>query len=79
MNGPSFARDIRPLFTDMDVDHMKPAGIDLSNRDDVQRSADAILETVSAGTMPPRSSGEPRWTSAMCETFKQWCDAGFPP
>ena len=28
---PGFAKDIRPMFTDMDVDHMKPAGIDLSD------------------------------------------------
>ncbi len=74
-----FAKDIRPLFTDMDVAHMKPAGIDLSSRDDVTAHADAIYATVSSGSMPPSSSGEPRWTDAMCALFKRWQTQGCPP
>jgi hypothetical protein len=79
MNGTalSFARDIRPMFTDIDVDHMKHAGMDLSNRDDVEKHATAILDVVTKGTMPPKNTGE-RWTSDMCDTFKRWVDAGFP-
>jgi hypothetical protein len=46
----SFSKDIRPLFTDLDVEHMKPKGIDLSNPEDVSAHADAIYRTV-------RSSG----------------------
>lgn len=30
----SFAKDIFPLFTDADVSHMKPLGMDLSSHDD---------------------------------------------
>jgi hypothetical protein len=75
----SFANDIRPLFTDLDVAHMKAAGLDLSDREQVAEKADAILETVSSGTMPPPGSGESQWTNAMCETFKQWRNAGCPP
>ena len=52
----SFARDLRPMFTDMDVAHMKPAGIDLSSAADVKKHADAIYATVSSGSMPPPSS-----------------------
>ncbi|HTV92390.1 MAG TPA: hypothetical protein VMG98_06710 [Verrucomicrobiae bacterium] len=76
---PSFAKDIRPMFTDMDVAHMKPAGIDLSDVASVKAHADAIYRTVSAGAMPPPSSGETRWSAQMCETFKQWQLAGCPP
>jgi hypothetical protein len=75
----SFAKDIRPMFTDMDVAHMKPAGIDLSSAGDVKKHADAIYATVSAGRMPPPSSGEARWSAQMCETFKQWQLQGCPP
>jgi hypothetical protein len=78
MNALSFATDIRPMFTETDIAHMKAAGIDLGAREDVAQHADAIFETVSAGTMPPPSSGEPRWTTEMCEKFKQWRDAGCP-
>lgn len=74
----SFARDIRPMFTDMDVAHMKIAGIDLSDRDEVITHADAIYQTVSTGAMPPSSSGEARWTAQMCDRFKNWQAAGCP-
>jgi len=74
----SFARDIRPMFTDMDVDHMKNA-MDLSNRDSVFQHADAIYASVASGGMPPPSSGEPRWTPAMCEKFKTWQEQGGQP
>jgi hypothetical protein len=73
----SFASDIRPMFTAMDVDHMKKA-MDLSNRDSVFAHADAIYTAVSSGLMPPPTSGEPRWTPEACATFKAWVDQGGP-
>ena len=75
----SFVNDIRPMFTDMDVAHMKPNGIDLSSHDDVMNNADDILTNVTSGRMPPKSSGEPRWTSDMCNRFKTWIAQGYPP
>jgi uncharacterized membrane protein len=75
----SFQKDVRPLFTDLDVAHMKPAGIDLSSRDSVEAHADAIYGTVTSGSMPPPNASEPRWTEAMCALFKQWQTEGYPP
>jgi hypothetical protein len=75
---PSFARDIRPMFTDMDIDHMH-AMLDLSDWESVLAHADAIYAAVSTGSMPPTSSGEARWTTEMCETFKRWKDQGGKP
>lgn len=75
----SFARDIRPMFTDMDVSHMKQQGIDLSSRDDVTSNADDIYAQVSAGGMPPNSSGESRWSQDWCDKFKAWQNQGCPP
>jgi hypothetical protein len=74
----SFTRDIRSMFTDVDVDHMHFA-MDLSDRDSVFEHADAIYAVVSKGSMPPSSSGEPRWTAEMCATFKRWKDEGGAP
>ena len=71
-----FENDIRPMFTDLDVAHMKPLGIDLSASASVAKHAAAIYETVSEGSMPPRGSGEPRWTSEMCDRFKRWMEQG---
>ena len=77
-DAPGFAKDVRPMFTDKDVAHMKPLGIDLADAADVQAHADAIYSTVSDGSMPPRNSGEERWSPEMCERFKAWMEAGFP-
>jgi hypothetical protein len=75
----SFKTDIRPMFTDTDVDHMQGFGLDLSSHADVTRLADAILTSVTSGSMPPSGSGETRWTEAMCATFKRWKDEGCAP
>jgi hypothetical protein len=74
----SFARDIRPMFSDMDIDHMQ-AMMDLTDRDSVFENADAIYATVSSGSMPPASSGEAPWTAEMCAKFKRWADEGGNP
>jgi hypothetical protein len=74
----SFARDIRPMFTDIDVDHMKRAGMDLSDRDDVEKHAASILDVVTDGSMPPKGTGE-TWTPEMCGTFKRWTEQGYQP
>lgn len=73
-----FARDIRPMFTNMDVDHMKKS-MDLSDRDSVFRNAAAIYASVASGHMPPPSCGEPRWTPDMCARFKDWQEQGGQP
>ncbi len=75
----SFAKDVRPMFTDTDIAHMKAAGLDLSDRDVVMAHADAIYATVLSGAMPPMASGEPRWTPEMCDRFKRWRDEGGAP
>lgn len=74
----SFAKDIRPMFTQMDIDHMSGM-MDLSDRDSVFANADAIYTTVSDGSMPPPNSGEPRWTPEMCAKFETWMEQGGPP
>lgn len=74
----SFARDIRPMFTDIDVQHMNGVGIDLSSYDMVQEFAEAIYRTVSSGSMPPPGTGQ-RWTEEMCALFKRWQQDNCPP
>ena len=72
----SFARDIRPMFTETDIGHMSHL-MDLSDRDSVFAHADAIYGTVSTGAMPPPGTGK-RWTPEMCETFRKWREQGGP-
>lgn len=75
----SFAKDIRPMFTDTDIDHMEPYGLDLSSRDEVAGRADEIYTMVKEKTMPPPASGLPLWSDEMCERFAAWQRQGCPP
>jgi hypothetical protein len=69
---PSFARDIRPLFRDQDVDEMQFA-FDLSEYDDVKANADAILERLSDGSMPCDGA----WSDEQIEFFRHWMQEGY--
>ena len=74
----SFATDIRPMFSDVDIDHMKRAGMDLSSRDDVAKHAAAILAVVTSGAMPPPAENR-AWSKEMCAKFERWMKSGFAP
>jgi hypothetical protein len=77
----SFATDIKPMFTAMDQDHMlNLVGMfDLWNYEDVKTNASQIYTAVQNGRMPPKNSGEPRWTPDKVAKFKQWMTEGYPP
>jgi hypothetical protein len=76
----SFARDIRPLFTDMDVEHMKGGGVLLDDFDYMRDPVHAqqVLDAVSTGAMPPGDSGEPPWPPERVRLFRDWIGAGYP-
>lgn len=72
----SFATDIRPLFTDEDIECMTSMGVPL---DDpawmcVPENARGVYERVADGTMPP---GDP-WPDERVALFKSWMDAECP-
>jgi len=76
----SFAKEIRPLFTDLDIEHMS-FFCDLSSYDDVKANAAAILGRLdgSAGTqMPPVFAGGP-WSPERIVLFRQWIKDGAQP
>ena len=73
----SFARDIRPLFTQEDIVHMLHVdpGLNLGTYDSVKARANTIYRRVSRGDMPP---GRP-WPQEQVDKFKQWMDEQYPP
>ena len=75
----SFAQDIRPMFTDMDIAHMKGFGVALDDFGYMRDPAHAqrVLDMVSAGTMPPSRSGEPPWSPDSVQLFRDWIAAGY--
>ena len=70
---PSFARDIRPLFRELDRKSMDFA-FDLWNYQDVRTYAQYILERLEEGSMP--CDGE--WPEEQITRFRDWVDAGMP-
>ena len=77
----SFAEDIRPLFTDMDVTHMRHLLVKLDDFDYMRkpRHAKHVLNSVSTGAMPPRKSGEPAWSPETVQLFRDWIAGGYQP
>ncbi len=76
---PGFAADIKPLFTQLDRDHMLKK-FDLFMYDDVKTFATEIYQTLKNQTMPPKGS-EPQapWPDEDVARFKAWMDGGFTP
>jgi hypothetical protein len=70
---PSFQRDIRPLFREMDRDAMESA-FDLWEQEDVSANAPAILTALEGGGMPCDGA----WPPEQVELFRRWVDAGMP-
>lgn len=78
----SFARDILPMFTDLDIHRMKWA-FDLSVYDDVKTNAAKIEDRIQgiggAPMPPPPPKGDGPWSQAWIDLFKTWVREGCPP
>jgi hypothetical protein len=78
----SFQADIRPLFTEKDIQGMSPA-FNLASYDDVKKHAAAIYDRIRAigGPVmpPPPPRGEGPWPQARIELFAKWMAEGYQP
>ena len=78
----SFAIHVRPLFRDIDVQHMKPFGVDLddysymSDPSDDHSQAQNVEDRLRQQSMPP---GGPFWTAEQLALFAQWRKDGYLP
>ena len=79
----SFARDIRPLFRDVDISHMEVHGVKLDDYTFMSDpdNANKVLEALSPHegdppSMPPRG---PYWTADQLALFAQWQNEGYQP
>ena len=79
----SFARDIRPLFRDVDIEHMEVHGIKLDDYTFMSdpNNADKVLETLSPleGDPPAMPPGGPYWTADQLALFAEWQNEGYQP
>ena len=82
--GVSFARDIRPLFRAVDIEHMKRSGHLLDNYAWMADAADdhgnarAVYATVQ-GNPPSMPPGGPYWSAERVELFGRWMRGGYLP
>jgi hypothetical protein len=70
----SFARDIRPLFRDRDIQSMQFA-FDLASYEDVRTQAEAIYAVLAVGQMPCDGA----WADEDVRRFRSWVDSGALP
>jgi hypothetical protein len=82
MERTSYAKDIRPLFTQRDIDGMKK-GFNLASYDEVKAHAAAIHDRIrgigGAVMPPPPPRGEGPWPPAHIELFAKWIADGCQP
>lgn len=78
----SFQADIRPLFTQRDIDGMKK-GFNLASYDEVKAHAAAIYDRIrgigGALMPPPLPRGEGPWPQSNIELFAKWMADGYQP
>jgi hypothetical protein len=77
----SFQNDILPLFTKMDIEHMRGMGVDLDKYDymKVPAHAEDVYTQVSQQLMPPSDSGEDPWSADKVTLFSEWMKGGYQP
>jgi hypothetical protein len=75
----SFGRDIRPLFTQRDIQAMSKA-FNLASYDEVKKHAAAIYDRIQGigGAVMPPPRGEGPWPQKNIELFGRWIAEGYP-
>ena len=83
MTQVSFATDIKPLFREVDISHMKRFGVQLDDYSYMSNpnNASAVLANVSPhdGEPPSMPPGGPYWTAAQLALFARWQKDGYQP
>ena len=78
----SFQVDIRPLFTERDIQGMMK-GFNLASYDEVKAHAAAIYDRIrgiGGAVMPPLPPrGEGPWPQSRIDLFAKWVADGCPP
>jgi hypothetical protein len=83
--GVSFATDIVPLFTAIDIAHMQPAGVFLNQYSYMSNPANnhqnaTVVQAYLTGTKQPRMPpGGPFWSEQQLDLFAQWMSDGYQP
>jgi hypothetical protein len=76
----SFAADIRPLFRDVDVQHMKPLNVFLDDYGFMSNPENAIMvHDFLSGKQEPRMPPKgPFWSQEQLDLLARWIQEGYP-
>jgi hypothetical protein len=78
----SFAKDIGPMFTQIDIEHMKKYNVVLddytymSDPSGDHSNAQNVEDSLTQQSMPP---GGPYWSEQQLATYRQWRSDGYQP
>jgi hypothetical protein len=81
----SFARDVKPLFRPIDVNHMLPFGVALNDFGYMgdpagdHGNAGRVFARLKGTEVPRMPPGGPFWTDDMLSTYERWMADGFQP
>ena len=77
----SFAGDIRPMFRQVDVDHMRGMGVPLDDYSYMSQrdKAELVLSYLDGSQQPQMPPGGPFWTQEQLDLFSQWMEGGCRP
>ena len=76
----SFVHDIKPLFRQIDIDHMKRFNVSLddytymSDPTGDYANAQVVEDRLTSQSMPP---GGPYWSNEQLSLYKQWKSDGY--
>jgi hypothetical protein len=79
--GVSFARDIRPLFRPVDIEHMKRMGMLLDDFKYMSDSNNAqrVYDSLTGETEPRMPMNGPYWPEDKLDLFQKWMKGGYQP
>lgn len=77
----SFERDIRPLFRDVDIDHMEAFGVQLADHSWMSdpENAKLVYESLSSEAQSRMPPGGPYWSDEQLKTLSDWMHGGCQP
>ncbi|MBV8726087.1 MAG: hypothetical protein JO078_06625 [Candidatus Eremiobacteraeota bacterium] len=73
----SFAADIRPLFRQIDIDHMRPRNVHLDDFAFMSKreNATTVYDFLTGKKEPQMPPDEP-WSSEQLDLFNRWMENG---
>lgn len=77
----SFARDIRPLFREVDFDHMEGFGVSLADHAWMSdpENAKRVYDFLTGDEKPRMPPDGPYWSEEQLKTFSAWVKGGYQP